>query len=84
MDSFTNKPSESQVFGLGNSTYEYFNKMGKDADLLLDKRGGTRISALGMGDDDANIEDDYMNWKEAFFADVCRMYGVVKSDDNGQ
>jgi len=70
------------VFGLGNSTYEHFNKMGKDTDILLEKRGGTRISALGMGDDDANIEDDYMNWREAFFADMSSIFGVVKSDDN--
>lgn len=70
------------MFGLGNSTYEHFNKMGKDTDILLEKRGGTRISALGMGDDDANIEDDYMNWREAFFADMSSIFGVVKSDDN--
>lgn len=70
------------VFGLGNSTYEYYNKMGKDVDELLEKRGATRVSELGMGDDDGNIEDDYMNWREVFWADMCKTYGVVKSEDN--
>ena len=38
-----------QVFGLGNSTYEHYNKMGKDVDVCLEKAGGVRISALGLG-----------------------------------
>eukprot|EP00116_Pleurobrachia_bachei_P002205 sb/3462467/ len=70
------------VFGLGNSTYEYYNKMGKDTDELLEKRGGTRLSPLGMGDDDGNIEDDYLNWKEAFWTDVCAKFNLTKSEDN--
>ena len=73
-----------QVFGLGNSTYEYYNKMGKDTDELLEKRGAYKLSALGLGDDDGNIEDDYMNWREAFWADICKKFGVVKSEDNLQ
>jgi len=72
------------VFGLGNSTYEYYNKMGKDTDELLEKRGAYKLSALGLGDDDGNIEDDYMNWREAFWADICKKFGVVKSEDNLQ
>ena len=73
-----------QVFGLGNSTYEYYNKMGKDTDELLEKRGAYKLSSLGLGDDDGNIEDDYMNWREAFWADICKKFGVVKSEDNLQ
>lgn len=70
------------VFGLGNSTYEHYNKMGKDVDVCLEKAGGVRISALGLGDDDSNIEEDYMGWKEQFWTDVCKIYGVEKSEDN--
>ena len=56
--------------------------MGKDTDELLEKRGGTRLSALALGDDDANIEDDYMTWKEQFWTDVCAKFNLVKSEDN--
>jgi hypothetical protein len=44
-----------QVFGLGNKTYEHFNEMGKIADTKLEQMGGTRISALGQGDDDGRF-----------------------------
>ena len=58
--------------------------MGKDTDELLEKRGACRLSELGLGDDDGNIEDDYMNWRESFWADICKRFGVVKSEDNLQ
>jgi sulfite reductase alpha subunit-like flavoprotein len=44
-----------QVFGLGNKTYEHFNEMGKIADTKLEQMGGTRICALGLGDDDGRF-----------------------------
>ena len=42
-----------KVFGLGNKTYEHFNAMGKYVDKRLEELGGTRITELGEGDDDA-------------------------------
>ena len=43
----------SQVFGLGNKTYEHFNSMGKFVDKKLEELGGERVFELGVGDDDA-------------------------------
>ena len=54
------------VFGLGNKTYEHFNKMGKFVDTKLEELGAKRIYQLGVGDDDANLEDDFITWKEVF------------------
>lgn len=42
----------TQVFGLGNKTYEHFNAMGKYVDKRLEQLGAQRIFELGMGDDD--------------------------------
>lgn len=42
----------SQVFGLGNKTYEHFNAMGKYVDQRLEQLGAQRIFELGLGDDD--------------------------------
>jgi NADPH-ferrihemoprotein reductase len=42
-----------KVFGLGNKTYEHYNKMGKYLDVRLEELGATRVYELGMGDDDA-------------------------------
>lgn len=42
----------TQVFGLGNKTYEHFNAMGKYVDQRLEQLGAQRIFELGLGDDD--------------------------------
>ncbi len=43
----------SQVFGLGNKTYEHFNATGKYTDKRLAELGGNRVFDLGLGDDDS-------------------------------
>ena len=40
------------VFGLGNSTYENYNAIGKRLDKRLERLGAKRVVSLGMGDDD--------------------------------
>ena len=58
---------EFSVFGLGNKEYEHFNAMGKLMDNLLPKFGAKRVSPLGLGDDDDDIEGDYQQWKDEIF-----------------
>jgi len=64
------------VFGLGNKTYEYYNEVAKYVDKRLEELGATRVYELGMGDDDANIEDDFITWKEGFWPSVCEYFGI--------
>uniref|UniRef100_A0A5F9D2U6 P450 (cytochrome) oxidoreductase n=1 Tax=Oryctolagus cuniculus TaxID=9986 RepID=A0A5F9D2U6_RABIT len=64
------------VFGLGNKTYEHFNAMGKYVDQRLEQLGAQRIFELGMGDDDANLEEDFITWREQFWPAVCEHFGV--------
>lgn len=42
-----------QVFGLGNKTYEHYNKVAIYVDKRLEELGGTRVFEMGLGDDDA-------------------------------
>jgi len=70
------------VFGLGNKTYEHFNKMGKICDKKLEELGAKRVHVLGVGDDDANLEDDFITWKEAFWASVCVEFGIEASSED--
>jgi NADPH-ferrihemoprotein reductase len=42
-----------QVFGLGNKTYEHYNKVAIYVDKRLEELGATRVYELGLGDDDA-------------------------------
>jgi len=69
------------VFGLGNKTYEHFNKMGKFVDSRLEELGAKRVYELGIGDDDANLEDDFITWKEAFWAAVCVEFNISASSE---
>ncbi|KAJ8275716.1 hypothetical protein COCON_G00074680 [Conger conger] len=64
------------VFALGNKTYEHYNAMGKYVDKRLVELGATRIFDLGMGDDDGNLEEDFVSWREQFWPAVCEHFGV--------
>jgi len=70
------------VFGLGNSTYEHFNAMGKVVDKKLSEMNGKRVHPLGLGDDDVNIEDDFIQWKENFWTSVCEEFGLEYLGDD--
>ncbi|CAF0746438.1 unnamed protein product [Didymodactylos carnosus] len=69
------------VFGLGNKTYEYYNAVGKYVDRRLSELGAVRVAELGMGDDDGNIEDDFIAWSAVFWKNVCQKYRLVRDTD---
>ncbi|KAI1725259.1 FAD binding domain-containing protein [Ditylenchus destructor] len=62
------------VFGLGNKTYEHFNEVGKLMDKRLEELGAERVFELGLGDDDANLEEDFMRWREAFLPTLAQTF----------
>ncbi|KAI6235641.1 NADPH--cytochrome P450 reductase [Aphelenchoides besseyi] len=71
------------VFGLGNKTYEHFNEVGKVFDRRLEELGAKRVFELGLGDDDANLEEDFMRWREAFLPSLAETFGWELSQQNG-
>lgn len=66
------------VFGLGNKTYESYNAAARYLDARLDALGATRIFRRGEGDDNENLEDDFIQWKEDMWLTVCSIFGVKK------
>ncbi|CAG9817113.1 unnamed protein product [Phaedon cochleariae] len=69
------------VFGLGNKSYEYYNRVAINVDKRLKELGATRIYDLGLGDDDANIEDDFITWKDQFWPTVCEYFGIEPTEE---
>ncbi|KAK2102289.1 hypothetical protein P7K49_019956 [Saguinus oedipus] len=65
-----------EVFGLGNKTYEHFNAMSKYVDKRLEQLGAQHIFELGLGDDDGNLEEDFITWREYFWPAMCEHFGV--------
>lgn len=66
------------VFGLGNRTYEHFNAVARILDARLAKLGAHRVCEHGEGDDDANLEEDYITWKETAWPRIAEMMQVCE------
>ncbi|XP_053624999.1 NADPH--cytochrome P450 reductase [Plodia interpunctella] len=69
------------VFGLGNKTYEHYNEVAIYLDKRLEELGASRVYELGLGDDDANIEDDFITWKDKFWPAVCEKFDIQSSGE---
>lgn len=70
------------VFGLGNKTYEHFNAVGKYFDKRLEELNATRLIDLGLGDDDSNIEEDFVTWMDKFWPLVCDHFGISAAEQD--
>ena len=68
--------SKFAVFGLGDKTYDFFNKMGKVLDARLAEIGGERMFARGEGDANGNIEEDFLKWKKQFWIKARESLGL--------
>eukprot|EP00941_MAST-03F_sp_MAST-3F-sp1_P005151 g5151.t1 len=70
------------VFGLGNTQYEYYNKMGKDVNRLLSLLGASHLYPYGEGDDDNALEEDFDEWKADLWRTMCENeLGIELNDD---
>lgn len=53
------------VFGLGNSTYEFYNAIGKKTNDRLEELGAERFCPYGEGDDGlGSMDEDFLSWKD--------------------
>ncbi|ORZ35192.1 hypothetical protein BCR44DRAFT_116630 [Catenaria anguillulae PL171] len=62
------------VFGLGNKTYEQFNAMARNVDKWCTALGGVRVGPRGEGDDDDNMEEDFVAWRDALWPEVAKVF----------
>lgn len=58
-------------FGLGNSTYEFFNGASRKAVKYLLEAGAKQIGEVGEGDDaTGSTDEDYLSWKESILEEL--------------
>lgn len=73
------------VFGLGNSTYEFYNGAAVFVDKSLSKAGAIKFAPCGDGDDGKDsLEEDYIAWKEKTFAILTEKLNLTEYTDTYQ
>lgn len=69
------------VFGLGNSTYEFFNAIGKKVDQKLEELGAERFAEYSQGDDGlGTMDEDFLAWKDAVFESLENNLGFERTE----
>eukprot|EP00913_Durusdinium_trenchii_P016014 g15051.t1 len=60
------------VFGLGDSSYVFFNEAAKRIDTAFEKLGGQRVQSLGLGDDQhpGRFDDELEEWSPDFYDNI--------------
>lgn len=59
------------IFGLGNTQYQFYNQVAKQVNsLLLERHKARLVYKMGLGDSNASLEDDYVEWKQALWAEL--------------
>lgn len=65
------------VFGLGNTTYEFYNAVGRRVDKQLKDAGAKPLGPYGEGDDGkGTMDEDYLAWKELVFELIHDELGI--------
>ncbi|KAL6355204.1 hypothetical protein LRP88_11453 [Fusarium phalaenopsidis] len=69
------------IFGLGNSTYEHYNLMGRNVNRILESLGAQRIGQAGEGDDGSGtLEEAFLTWKDGMWAALASHMGLHQQE----
>jgi len=66
------KDTKFAVFGLGDSSYVFFNEAARKIDEAFEKLGGERVMDLGQGDDQhaARFDTELEEWSPDFYDNI--------------
>ena len=72
------------IFGCGNRQYAFFNEMAKRTEKNMVRLGAQKICETGLGDDNADIESDFREWKDKhlwpLLKQIVKESGIVLQD----
>ena len=70
------------IFGLGDTSYEQYNEMGKEFDAGFEELGGQRVHEMACGNAETfSTEDDFNKWKENLWVKIFDLYSSQQSDE---
>ena len=70
------------VFGLGDTSYEQYNEMGRVFDESFEKLGATRVHDMQCGNAETfSTEDDFNKWKEDLWSKLIAHYSSSETGD---
>jgi NADPH-ferrihemoprotein reductase len=70
------------IFGLGDTSYEQYNEMGKVFDESLEKLGGVRIYEMGVGNAEHHTtEDDFDRWRNQFWENLIKPFEETQTSE---
>lgn len=70
------------IFGLGDTSYEQYNEMGKQFDEGFEKLGGVRVKELGDGNAETfSTEDDFEKWKSDLWTKIFEIYAKLDTPE---
>ncbi len=73
------------VFGLGDSSYEQYNYMGKYTNESMEELGAERIYKYGEGNAEGNhTEDDFNLWKANLWPQLIQYYASRQTEQEKQ
>ena len=64
------------IFGLGNRTYTYFNAVARKTHAKLKSCHANPIHVCGEGDDNLDLEGDFLQWKEQMWQAVLQFFEI--------
>eukprot|EP00437_Effrenium_voratum_P033959 CAMPEP_0181476616 /NCGR_PEP_ID=MMETSP1110-20121109/41797_1 /TAXON_ID=174948 /ORGANISM="Symbiodinium sp., Strain CCMP421" /LENGTH=1846 /DNA_ID=CAMNT_0023601901 /DNA_START=106 /DNA_END=5646 /DNA_ORIENTATION=- len=66
------KDTQFAVFGLGDSSYVFFNEAARKIDEAFEKLGGQRVQQMGQGDDQhpARFDTELEEWSPDFYDNI--------------
>lgn len=73
------------VFGLGDTSYEQYNVMGKYFNESFEELGAQRIFKYGEGNAEGNkTEDDFNEWRKTFWKEILDHYISIQTPEEKQ
>lgn len=70
------------IFGLGDTSYEQYNEMGRFFNESFEKLGGKRLQDMAVGNAETfSTEDDFNKWKENLWSNIIAQYASKQTTE---